>query len=314
VVNNSLTDSGGIILSKFHLTWLIVRQIAPTKSLADTTMTWFHYATQERPIMWEAFDGRYMRFEDKTVFVTGGGSGIGRATARRCAREGATVVVSDIDTEGGEETVAGIEDENGLGEAIFEELDVTDAEAVAGMVDDAAAEYGLDVVVNNAGIAQRSSAMEEFPLEERDRVFEINAKGVWNGCRAAIPHLKEGESGAIVNVASLAGVIGQPWSAAYAFTKGGVAKFTRTIAGELGRHGVRVNAVCPGFTDTPMVRGGLESRDDPEAAREKLESQYALKRIGEPEEIAAAICFLASDDASFITGHELVVDGGYSCG
>jgi NAD(P)-dependent dehydrogenase (short-subunit alcohol dehydrogenase family) len=255
-----------------------------------------------------------MRFEDSTVFITGGGSGIGRATARRCASEGATVVVADIDTDGGEETVATIENEDGPGEAVFEKLDVTDAAAVAETVDGVVTAHGLDVMVNNAGIAQASSAMEEFPLAERDAIFEINAKGVWNGCRAAIPQLKEQESGAIVNVASLAGVIGQPWSAAYAFTKGGVAKFTKAIAGELGRYGIRANAVCPGFTDTPMVRGGLESRADPEAAREKLERQYALKRIGEPEEIAAAVCFLASDEASFITGHELVVDGGYSSG
>jgi NAD(P)-dependent dehydrogenase (short-subunit alcohol dehydrogenase family) len=224
------------------------------------------------------------------------------------------VVVSDIDVDGGERTAATIENGDGPGEAIFEELDVTDAAAVTDTVDGVAATHGLDVMVNNAGIAQASTAMEEFPLAGRDRVFEINAKGVWNGCRAAIPHLKEQESGAIVNVASLAGVIGQPWSAAYAFTKGGVATFTRTIASELGRYGVRANAVCPGFTDTPMVRSGLESRENPEAAREKLERQYALKRIGEPEEIAGAIAFLASEDASFVTGHELVVDGGYSNG
>lgn len=255
-----------------------------------------------------------MRFDDTTVFVTGGGSGIGRATALRTAREGATVVVADVDVDGAEQTVADIEDEEGPGEAVFTELDVTDADDVVATVDHAAETEGLDVIVNNAGIAQRSTAMEDLPLADRDRVFDVNAKGVWNGCRAAIPHFKEQESGAIVNVASLAGVIGQPWSAAYAFTKGGVAKLTRTLAGELGRYGVRANAVCPGFTDTPMVRGGLESREDPEAAREKLEQQYALKRIGEPEEIAAAICFLASDDASFVTGHELVVDGGYTSG
>jgi NAD(P)-dependent dehydrogenase (short-subunit alcohol dehydrogenase family) len=255
-----------------------------------------------------------MRFEDQTVFVTGAGSGIGRETARRCAREGATVVVTDVDVEGGEETVDMVESDEGPGEAVFHELDVTDAEAFVDVVDAAAETHGLDVMVNNAGIGQTNSAMEDLSLDERDRVFEINGKGVWNGCRAAIPHLKDQGSGSIVNVASLAGVIGQPWSAAYAFTKGGVNKFTRTIAGELGRYGVRANAVCPGFTDTPLVRGGLESRDDPEAAREKLESQYALKRIGEPEEIAAAIAFLGSEDASFVTGHALVVDGGYSSG
>ena len=255
-----------------------------------------------------------MRLEDRTVFVTGAGSGIGRQTARRCAEEGALVVATDVDVSGAEETASLIEDSDAAGRAVAEELDVTDAAAVEETVDAAAEAYGLDVVVNNAGIGQANAAMEEVPLEERDRVFDVNAKGVWNGCRAAIPHLKEQESGAIVNVASLAGVIGQPWSSAYAFTKGGVVKFTRTIAGELGRFGIRANAVCPGFTDTPLVREGLESRDDPEAAREKLESQYALKRIGQPEEIADAILFLASDEASFVTGHALVVDGGYSSG
>jgi len=253
-----------------------------------------------------------MRFDNQTVFVTGGGSGIGRETALRCAREGATVVVADVDREGGEATAAAIEDLAGDAEVV--ELDVTDAEAVRDAVDAAADTHGLDVMVNNAGIAQHNDPLEEVPLEERDRVFEVNAEGVWNGCRAAIPHLKTQGSGAIVNVASLAGVVGQPWSAAYALTKGGVAKMTRSIAWELGRHGVRANAVCPGFTDTPMVQGGLEERDDPEAAREALERRYALKRLGEPEEIAAAICFLASDDASFVTGHELVVDGGFTCG
>lgn len=255
-----------------------------------------------------------MRLKDETVFVTGAGSGIGRATARRCAEEGATVVVTDVDVDGGEETVDLVAGDEGPGEAVFHQLDVTDAAAVEATVDAAADEHGLDVMVNNAGIGQENAAMESVPLAERDRIFEINGKGVWNGCRAAIPHLKEQGSGAIVNVASLAGVIGQPWASAYAFMKGGVTKFTRTIAGELGRYGVRANAVCPGFIDTPLVAEGLQSRDDPEAAREKLEQQYALKRIGQPEEIAAAIAFLGSEDASFVTGHALVVDGGYSSG
>jgi NAD(P)-dependent dehydrogenase (short-subunit alcohol dehydrogenase family) len=255
-----------------------------------------------------------MRLDNKTVFVTGAGSGIGRQTALRSAREGATVIVTDVDADGGEETVAMIEDQDGPGAAAFHELDVTDAEAVRDVVDAAAEEYGLDVMVNNAGIGQSNAPIEEVPLDERDQVIEINGKGVWNGTRAAVPHFKEQGSGAIVNVASLAGIIGQPFAASYAFTKGGVVKFTETIAGELGRHGIRANAVCPGFTDTPLVRSGLEEREDPEAAREKLESMYALKRIGEPEEIADAILFLASDEASFVTGHSLVVDGGYSCG
>jgi len=258
--------------------------------------------------------GQGMRLENQTVFVTGAGSGIGRETAKRCADEGATVVVTDVDSEGGEETVATVENSDRPGGAVFHELDVTDAAAFADVVDAAAAEHGLDAIVNNAGIGQVNTPMEELSLADRDRILDINGKGVWNGCRAAIPQFKEQGSGAIVNVASLAGVIGQPYAAAYAFTKGGVTKLTRTLAGELGRHGIRVNAVCPGFTDTPLVEEGLQRRDDPEAAREKLASKYALKRIGDPEEIADAILFLASDEASFVTGHELVVDGGYTSG
>lgn len=224
------------------------------------------------------------------------------------------MIATDVDVEGGEETVAGIDDADVPGSAVFHELDVTDAAAFESTVDAAAEEYGLDVIVNNAGVGQPNAPIEDVDLGDRDRVFEINAKGVWNGCRAAIPHLKERESGAIVNVASLAGVIGQPYAAAYAFTKGGVTKLTKSIAGELGKHGIRANAVCPGFTDTPLVEDSLQARDDPEAAREALEKQYALRRIGEPEEIADAILFLASDEASFVTGHSLVVDGGYSSG
>jgi NAD(P)-dependent dehydrogenase (short-subunit alcohol dehydrogenase family) len=255
-----------------------------------------------------------MRLEDKTVFVTGAGSGIGRATAQRCAAEGATVIATDVDVDGGEETVAGIDDADLQGSAVFQELDVTDAAAFESTVDAAAEEYGLDVIVNNAGVGQPKAPLEDVELGDRDQVFDVNAKGVWNGCRAAIPHLKEQESGAVVNVASLAGVIGQPYAAAYSFTKGGVTTLTKSIAVELGKHGVRANAVCPGFIDTPLVQQTLQERDDPEAARENLERQYALGRIGEPEEIAEAILFLASDEASFVTGHSLVVDGGFSSG
>jgi len=255
-----------------------------------------------------------MRLQDRTVFVTGAGSGIGRETAKRCADEGATVVVTDIDVGGGEETVATIEDSDRPGGAVFHELDVTDAAVFEEVVDAAAAEHGLDAIVNNAGIGQTNCAMEELAVQDRDQILDINGKGVWNGCRAAIPQFKQQGSGSIVNIASLAGVIGQPFAAAYAFTKGGVTKFTKSLAGELGQYGIRVNSVCPGFTDTPLVRGGLESRDDPEAARETLESLYALDRIGQPEEIANAVLFLASEESSFVTGHELVVDGGYSSG
>ncbi|WP_254767066.1 SDR family NAD(P)-dependent oxidoreductase [Salinilacihabitans rarus] len=251
-----------------------------------------------------------MRLDGKTVLVTGAGSGIGRATATRCAEEGAHVVVTDVDTAGGEETVERVEAAGGAAE--FAELDVTDGERVHEVVDAVEAERGLDVLVNNAGVGHPPSALEETDDSIRDYVFEVNVEGVWNGCHAALPHMKARGEGAIVNVGSLASFVGLPKQAAYSLSKGAVLNMTRAIAAEAGPHGVRANAVCPGFTDTSLVEAMLAGYDDPEAARERMERQYPLKRFGEPEEVADAILFLASDEASFVTGHGLVVDGGYS--
>lgn len=251
-----------------------------------------------------------MRFEGDTVFVTGGGSGIGRATAERAGREGGFVVVTDVDVSSAETTAANIE--AGGGDATFHELDVTDEDAVHDIIDAVTADRGLDVLVNNAGVSHPPASLEETDTAVREHVFDVNIRGVWNGCHAALPHLKEQGSGAIVNVASLAGFLGLPKQAAYSASKGATLNLTRAAAAEAGPHGVRVNAVCPGFTDTPLIEGFFEGREDPVAARKKLVAQYPLKRLGEPEEIAATILFLASDDASWITGHGLVVDGGYS--
>ncbi|SFS66985.1 SDR family NAD(P)-dependent oxidoreductase [Halostagnicola kamekurae] len=251
-----------------------------------------------------------MRLEDKTVVVTGAAAGIGRATAERCAEEGARVVVTDIDSSGGEEVVASIEDAGG--EAEFSELDVTDSDQFHAVVDAVAKADGLDVLVNNAGTGHPSSRMEETDESLRDFVLDVNVNGVWNGCHAALPHLKEQGHGAIVNVGSLASILGLPKQAAYSLSKGAVLNFTRAIAAEAGPHGVRANTVCPGFTNTQLVEQYLEGQGDPEKAREEMEAQYPLKRLAEPEEVADAILFLASDEASFVSGHGLVVDGGFS--
>lgn len=251
-----------------------------------------------------------MRLDGKTVLVTGAGSGIGRATATRCAEEGAYVVVTDVDAAGGEETVERVEAADGAAE--FRELDVTDGERVHEVVDAVTDERGLDVLVNNAGVGHPPAVLEETDDSFRDYVFEVNVEGVWNGCHAALPHMKARGSGAIVNVGSLASVLGLPRQAAYSLSKGAVLNLTRAVAAEAGPHGVRANAVCPGFTDTSLVEAMLAAYDDPEAARERMEGQYPLKRFGEPEEVANAILFLASDEASFVTGHGLIVDGGYS--
>ncbi|WP_255151394.1 SDR family NAD(P)-dependent oxidoreductase [Halorarius halobius] len=253
-----------------------------------------------------------MRLEDRTVFVTGAGQGIGEATAKRCAEEGAFVVAADVNPDGGEATVADIADGDYAGGAEFTELDVTDAEAFHAAVDATAEEYGLDVVVNNAGVGHPPADVEETDMTVFDYVLDVNVRGVWNGCHAALPHMKEQGSGNIVNVGSLASYYGLPKQAVYSLTKGAVLNFTRAVAAEAGRDGVRCNAVCPAFTDTPLGRQFFETRDDPERAKEIMLKRYPLGRLAQPEEIADAILFLASDEASYITGEGLTVDGGFS--
>jgi NAD(P)-dependent dehydrogenase (short-subunit alcohol dehydrogenase family) len=250
-----------------------------------------------------------MRLEDKTAFVTGAGSGLGRAAAERFATEGARIVGADVDTDGLAETADRVADAGG--EMTTHELDVTDREAFTAAIDATAAEYGLDIVLNNAGISHTRMDMESIDDDTRDRIIDVNVKGVWNGCRAAIPHLKEQGSGAIVNTASLAGVIGSPKLSAYSLSKGAVVNFTRSIAAEIGPHGVRANAVCPGVTDTPMPREDF-GQGNWEETKSEMARHYPLKRLGEPEDVANAMLFLASDEADWITGHALVVDGGYS--
>jgi NAD(P)-dependent dehydrogenase (short-subunit alcohol dehydrogenase family) len=250
-----------------------------------------------------------MQFDDQTVLVTGAASGIGAATARRFAEQGAQVIATDIDTPGGEQVVSELP---GEADHEFHDLDVTDSDEFHAVVDDVADRHGLDVLVNNAGTGHPSSYIEDTDASMRDYVLSVNVEGVWNGCHAALPHMKAQESGAIVNVGSLASILGLPKQAAYSMSKGAVLNFTRAVAAEAGPYGVRANTVCPGFTDTPLLEQFLAASEDPEAAREQLREDYPLKRLGDPEEIANCILFLASDWASWVTGHGLVVDGGYA--
>ncbi|MDS0473873.1 SDR family oxidoreductase [Natrinema sp. 1APR25-10V2] len=251
-----------------------------------------------------------MRLEGKTAFITGAGSGLGREAAELFAEEGATIVAADIDLASAEETVDLVEEAGQGGTAL--ELDVRDADAVHAAVDEAVSEFGLDIMVNNAGVSHERSKVEDIDEGERDRVIDVNVKGVWNGCHAVIPHFKEQGSGAIVNTASLAGVIGAPQLGAYSLSKGAVVNFTRTVAAEVGPAGVRANAVCPGVTDTAMPRKN-RTEEEWEATKEEMSKYYPLKRLGRPEDIANAMLFLASDEADWITGQALVVDGGFSC-
>ncbi len=250
-----------------------------------------------------------MRLDNKTALITGAASGIGESTALRFAEEGAHVIVTDINSETGPELAEEIE--NAGGDATFFELDVTDGEQFDEVAAEVADEYGLDILVNNAGTGHPSAYIEDTDESMRDFVIDVNIKGVWNGCHAALPHMKEQGHGSIVNVGSLASIFGLPKQAAYSLSKGAVLNFTRAVAAEAGPHGVRANTVCPGFTDTPLLDQYLATADDPEQAREKLREDYPLKRLGEPEEIASCILFLASEEASWVTGHGLVVDGGF---
>lgn len=268
-----------------------------------------------------------MRLDGKTVLITGSGTGIGEATALRCAENGATVVSTDVDAEAAEATAASIR-EDGTdeqssssshstssrenGEATSYELDVTDDDRFHEVVDEVAAERGLDVLVNNAGIGHPPSSVEDTDASVRDYVVDVNINGTWNGCHAALPVMKEQGSGSIVNMASVGGMLGFPYQSVYALTKAAVINFTRAVAAEAGPAGVRANAICPGFVDTQLSEAFFAGREDPEAAREETIEQYPLRRLGEPEEIADCVAFLASDAASFVTGHALTADGGFS--
>lgn len=247
-----------------------------------------------------------MLMKDEVAVVTGAASGIGRAVALAYAREGARVVVSDVDEEGGRETVRLVEAAGPGVEAAFVRTDASDPEAHEDLVSQAVERFGaLHVACNNAGIGGELAPVAELSVEGWRRVIELNLSGVFYGMRAQIPRMLEAGGGAVVNMSSVLGRVGTPSAAAYVSSKHGMLGLTRTAALEYSGRGIRVNAVGPGYIDTPLLR------DLSPEERDGLVALHPVGRLGRAEEVAELTVWLSSDRASFVTGAYYAVDGGY---
>jgi 3-oxoacyl-[acyl-carrier protein] reductase len=253
-----------------------------------------------------------MRLKDRVCLITGGAAGIGRATAMRFVEEGAKVVICDVNEDAGQKTVA----ELGPGSAFYV-VDVTDRQAVQAWVDGVVTRFGrIDVLVNNAGIlrdnqlakVKRGELVKQMPEEEFDLVVDVNLKGVFNCAQAVAPVMIKQGGGTILNATSVVGLDGNFGQTNYVATKAGVIGMTKVWARELGRYDIRVNAVAPGFTATEILMSM------PEKILDNMKSHTPLGRLGQPRDIANAYLFLASDEASFISGAVLRVDGGIVVG
>ncbi len=251
-----------------------------------------------------------MEFSGKVAIVTGGGHGIGRACVLALAREGAAVAVVDQDVEAAQTVVAGITSWGGRALAISADV-AQESDAARIATETVAAFDGIDILINNAGI-QTHGTVENTTLEQWNRTLAVNLTGVYLVSRFVLPEMRRRGGGAIVNVASLQGLVTEPNVAAYAASKGGVLALTRTMALDYASEGIRVNSVCPGTIDTPMLRetARIMSTGQPDTVLKQWSQKQPLGRLGTAEEVAELILFLASSRASFVTGSAYVVDGG----
>ncbi len=248
------------------------------------------------------------RLKTKVAFITGAGQGIGRAIARKMAAEGAAVVIAELNPESGQ-AVADELNANGH-HALFIATDITRESDVKQAIEQTIAHFGkLDILVNNAGITFRYEAVT-MTEEQWYKAMDVDVKGVWLCCKYAIPHMQAQGGGAIVNLSSVHGRVTAPKHFPYGAAKAAVLGLTRNIALDYGAHNIRVNAICPGWVRTEAVEEWIQSQPDPKAYEDRILSFQPVRRIGTPEEIANLVAFVASDEASYMTGAELVIDGG----
>ena len=248
-----------------------------------------------------------MSFEGKTALVTGAASGIGKETAHRFAGKGARLICADKNGAGAAATAADIEAAGGKATGVT--LDVTEPGQVSAVINDATANGGIDILINNAGMTIVGS-VETLTPAQWDTEFDINLKSIYLMSNAVWPHFKEKQAGVILNTASIAGQIGIAQDAAYCASKAAVIMLTRCMAVDGAPDRIRVNCVCPGFIDTPMIEGFFDDQEDPAAARAFATKLHPLGRLGLPADIANGFLFLASEEAEWVTGTSLTIDGG----
>jgi meso-butanediol dehydrogenase / (S,S)-butanediol dehydrogenase / diacetyl reductase len=248
-----------------------------------------------------------MRLKDEVAVITGGGSGIGRVTSKLFATEGAAVVVADVDEDGGNKTVSAIEEAGG--KALFVRTNVTKENEVKALFDEAESHFGkVSIAFNNAG-RMYHSPVAEMELSDYYSLFDLNVTGVFLGCKYAVPAMRRNGGGSIINTASAAALIGVVNGAVYCASKAAVIAYTRAVAAEVITEGIRLNCICPGLIDTEFYNPRYEAGADPEEFRKATGNRAPIGRMGRPEEIAHAVLYLASPEASYTTGSTMVVDG-----
>ena len=252
-----------------------------------------------------------MKLKDRIAVITGAGSGIGRASALEFAREGARVVVADINVAGAQETVTQVEAHGG--QALAVQADVASPDSVQHLVQATLEAFGQVQVLFNDAAIQVNKTIEDTTVEEWNREIAVNLGGIFLCSKFFLPHLRR-TKGCIINMASVNGFFVEPMCAGYCATKGGIIALTKAMAIDHGKEGIRVNCICPGYIDAGLAWGYFEAQPDPKAARAAAGKLHALWRIGQPEEVGRVAVFLASDDASFMTGSAVVVDGGIGSG